>query len=41
METDLRSEIEVLTGRDVIDFMSDNHIDHALQSRCSCSSPCR
>ena len=26
METDLRGEIEVLTGRKVIGFMSDNHI---------------
>jgi uncharacterized protein YbcI len=30
METDLRSEIEELTGRTVIGFMSDNHIDPDL-----------
>jgi uncharacterized protein YbcI len=30
METDLRGEIEALTGRKVIGFMSDNHIDPDL-----------
>jgi len=30
MEKDLRREIEVLTGRTVVGFMSDNHIDPDL-----------
>jgi uncharacterized protein YbcI len=30
MEKDLRREIEALTGRTVVGFMSDNHIDPDL-----------
>jgi len=30
MEKDLSREIEVLTGRTVVGFMSDNHIDPDL-----------
>ena len=30
METQLRSEVENLTGRSVIDFIGDNHLDPDL-----------
>ena len=39
MEPQMRSEVENLTGRRVIGFMGDNHIDPTSLSRCSCSNP--
>src|SRR5829696_410354 len=35
MEDEISGEVEELTGRKVIGFMSDNHIDPALRSRSS------
>ena len=36
MKKDVSREIEELTGRKVIGFMSDNHIDPTWLSKCSC-----